>query len=211
MFSSIRNDVIGRLLDARKFFAHGASAVDTRTAKGLMFVQLYAAYEFAVCSSVRAAISRINDSATPHAAAHPGVLSMSLKSRWQSVMDAGRSRHWKVLHEFAVAATSADPLCISDTVLPDDGTHFRASHLQVIWDSFGILSPIVPHPRLVSRIDESVEHRNAIAHGRETAEAIGGRFTIHEMSGRIDDMRLVILHLIGTLEIHCSSAKNFCR
>lgn len=92
---------------------------------------------------------------------------------------------------------------------PKDGTHFRPSQLETIWNLFGIPGSIVPDPRLLGHIGELVEARNRIAHGSDAAESVGGRFTFPDMDKRIDDTEIVCTHIVATVTSYASSVTAF--
>jgi len=51
---------------------------------------------------------------------------------------------------------------------------------------------------------ELVENRNAIAHGRESASAVGSRFTIDELHSRYASISEVCSHVIQTFRNYLS-------
>ena len=62
--------------------------------------------------------------------------------------------------------------------------------------------PVVPEPRLVGRIEELVENRNAIAHGRRTPEEVGGRYSTAEIEKTADDIEKIGSYFVTELERH---------
>ncbi len=63
-------------------------------------------------------------------------------------------------------------------------------------------TPVVPESRLIGRIDELVENRNAIAHGRRTPEEVGGRYSTSEIEKRVDDIERITIYLVPEMETH---------
>lgn len=98
---------------------------------------------------------------------------------------------------------SNDPLTtLNETLFPSNGSHYRPSQLNTIWRVFGIDKPIVPEMIHLGRIEELVENRNAISHGRKTAEEVGRRYSIAELEKRIDDVFALAKYIISTMEDH---------
>jgi hypothetical protein len=91
---------------------------------------------------------------------------------------------------------------LDDAVFPSDGSHFRVRQLQTIWAVFGLATPVVPEPRLLGRIEELVENRNAVAHGRRTPEEVGGRYSVSDVATRVDDVEAIVTYLVTQLESH---------
>jgi len=92
---------------------------------------------------------------------------------------------------------------LDNTLFPNDGSHYRANQLRTIWNIFGITLPIVPNIQLIGRIDELVDKRNAIAHGRETARAVGSRHSTAEMEVRFRDTEIIAYYVIDTMNTYC--------
>jgi hypothetical protein len=74
--------------------------------------------------------------------------------------------------------------------------------LETIWAVFGLTVPVVPELRLLGRIEELVENRNAIAHGRRTAVEVGGRYSALEIEKRIDDVEQISSYVVTQMEDH---------
>jgi hypothetical protein len=110
---------------------------------------------------------------------------------------------WKQRLDLVASFESTTPLkSLDDTLFPSDGSQYRIAQLETIWAVFGIVAPVVPESRLIGRIEELVENRNAIAHGRRTPEEVGGRYSIAEIEKRADDVEKIAFHLVTEMEKH---------
>ena len=211
MFNTVRTEVNARTLVCRQLlaWAQASSApnpMEVAVCKGLMFVQLYAVYEYTVRSSVQAVLAAIRDDGLCPQQLHHHSLALILDARFASVSTAGRRRVWEQRTGLLTACDSTDSLTrLNDTVFPTDGSHFRAGQLQTIWGIFGLTTSIVPEPRLLGRIEELVENLNAIAHGRRTPEEVGGRYSTLDILKRIDDVEAIMTYLVTQLESHYGS------
>jgi len=179
-----------------------------RALKGLAFVQLYAIYEYAVVQSVIAANRTVSSHKIAHSALRHSLLPLALDSECKSLADCGPSREWDVRRGLMAGSRASDPAAITDTLFPSDGSHFRRRQLNTIWELFGLDSSIVPEPRLLGRIDELVEKRNSVAHGRESAESVGARFSLSDLEARLVDIATVCRHVIESLDSHVSEPRN---
>lgn len=225
MWATLISDITSRCLSCRSYFSAvcglnppptgggipPATHQAVTTAKGLMFVQLYAVYENTVVKMVQSAIGDILNHAVPVSDIKLELLSLTLHPEISAVIDSGSARQWNARKTLMLRINSANPTNVPDTVFPNDGSHFRRGQLQTIWDIFGVSQPLLPIPRHLGRVDELVEHRNAIAHGRRTAEDIGRRFSVGDINDRIDDTELICLHLATSLQTHCSTPANYRR
>jgi len=208
MFHIIKRELNERMLVTRKLANHVRSLDPeglplAATFKGLTFVQLYATYEHVVRGSVQSMLSSIS-AETPeyrHLKAH--VLSLALDARFEATSNCGPRRRWETRIALLEEATSANPAsAIPDTAFPSDGSHYRVRQLQTIWRVFGIAEPVVPESKHNGRIEELVENRNAIAHGRSTAEEVGRRYSDPDISDCIDDIDAICLHILTTVHMH---------
>jgi len=111
--------------------------------------------------------------------------------------NVGKKKLWQQRLEFIQALESKDHLLIcDDSSFPFDGSHYRAGQIDTIWRIFGIKRPILPNPSMRTRIEELVENRNAIAHGRRTADDVGRAYSVADMNSRIDDVENITSYLL---------------
>lgn len=168
-------------------------------AKGLFFVHLYAAYEFTVTAAFRATLQALGNSGLRLANCHPAFLSVALDAEIKAVVASGTKKHWEKRRTLFQGIKSNTPLQLNDSLLPTDGSHFRTTHLQCLWDTLCIKDAVVPRPPLLGRIEELVENRNRVAHGRESAAAVGRRYSVPDLQKRYDDVHEVCIHLLQVL------------
>ena len=76
--------------------------------------------------------------------------------------------------------------------------------MLLILKVFGVKRTLTVRRRHVYRIDEVVNHRNAIAHGRETAGDVGRRYSRQEIVQVIREIKGVCLRLIMIFDEYCS-------
>lgn len=214
MFQTLRAEVEARFTAVELFFAatKGLDDDQVATAKGLMFVQVYAVYEFTVCSVVRTAINVIKGHNHKIEDMAPSLLSLFLDPELKAVRDSGTEKLWENRIRLFERAFSNDPIDLSsDTRPPHDGSHFRYTQLLTIFKVFGINRLPVRRSTHIPRINEVVNHRNAIAHGLETAEQIGRRYTHSEILHVVRQMKSVCTLLISVLDDFCADGSRHCR
>ena len=207
MFPALRRDVKERFTDIEQFL-DSTTALQERhvtIAKGLMFVQIYAVYEYAVNRVVSGAIELITTHNHEMRDVLPSLLTLFLDPELRSLHDAPRKKEWQKRVELFERACSRQLVDLSsDTMLPNDGSHYRYSHLVLIFEIFGIKRMPVPRRQHEQRIAEVVNHRNAIAHGRETPQDIGRRYTRLELKKAIQQMRGICMLWIRVFEAYCA-------
>ena len=208
MFNLAKSEVDSRFLIARQFLSlvstiESSMPMEAASCKGMLFVQIYAVYEYAIRSSVQATLAAIKNDSLPAIRIRRELLTLILDPLWEAAASSGRRRMWEQRMELMNRIDSNDPLTtLNDTVFPSNGSHYRPSQLNTIWKVFGINKPIVPEMIHLGRIEELVENRNAISHGRKTAEEVGRRYSISELEKRIDDVFALSKYIISTMEDH---------
>jgi len=209
MFAGVSSEIAVRRLSAQRMISlieQLELASDTGTAaicKGFAFVQLYATYEFAVRASVQATLAGLRAAGLEIRSLRRELLALVLDPQWESASSSGRGRMWEcrialMSHMDAPELTSG----IDDSLFPRDGSHYRVRQLQTIWRIFAITEPVVADTRYLGRIEEFVENRNAISHGRRTPEDVGRRFSRQEIADRVIDTDAICNHIVGVLEAH---------
>lgn len=214
MFSALRYEVEGRLQTIQESIlglskAEGDSnypASFSRTLKGLAFVQMYAVYEYCITNAVQCAVRVVNSYSFPFRDLRHELLALTLDANYRSIAAVTSEKSWPGRIELVRRARSTEPASAPETLFPADGSHFRDIQLRTIWAIFGVQCAHVPDNRLIGRIEELVEVRNAIAHGRERAESVGGRFSLTDIKTRHADTVEICRHLINSLEAHVGDA-----
>ena len=136
MFSLLQSEIISSLSSCEMFLAAACRPgfpQNASAAKGLAFVELYATYEYAVRTAVRAAIDEIKTHGNAINRMIPELLSLLLDAQITSVADSGRDRLWPRRIELFVKSCSSDPVDVSENAFPFDGSHFRLKQLRTIW------------------------------------------------------------------------------
>lgn len=210
MLESVSSEATARLIEARSYLSLlGSIARATRSptmkprlaaAKGLFFVHLCGVYEYALTTALRESLRAINDENVPILKCQPVLLSMALDPECESLSVSGRSTVWDRRRKLFQRAKSAEPIKINNALIPTDGRNFQFQQLQSIWDTLAINDPVLPDPRLRGKLEEIVQKRNAIAHGRETPSEVGGRFTMQELQVRYRAIDRICTHIISTFQ-----------
>ena len=100
MFPALRVEVAARFDAIELFLKESKSSKEDHTAtiKGLMFVQVYAVYEFTVRSVVRVAIDSIKSHNHKMKDISPSMLALFLDPEWDSLRDSGKRNEWEGRH-----------------------------------------------------------------------------------------------------------------
>lgn len=212
MFPQLSAEVTDRFTAVERFFKNCPKKPSeyTQTAKGLVFVQIYAAYEYTVRSVTRDAISTIASQRHNYADLKSSLLPIFLDPELTAVRETGPHKVWEARYKLFQRLDTAGPLP-AVIAIPHDGSHFRSAQLRMIFKILGVQRPITHLKRHPQQIDRMVDHRNSIAHGEETAAEIGRNYTTQEILHQITLMKKICLRMILVVSQHCSDPPRYCR
>ena len=174
--------------------------------KGLVFVQLYAMYEYSVRSAVQATLLALCDAGVEIQTIRRSLLALVLDSHWDSAAHSSRERVWDSRMALIARVDSGElTSTLRNDLFPSDGSHYRIQQLRTIWKIFSVSGPVVSECRLIGRIDELVDNRNAISHGRRTPEDVGRQYSWQEIASRVKDTVAIARYVVSSLECHVQS------
>ena len=173
--------------------------------KGLFFVSLYAAIEFTITASTSQFLSALQVDPKKPIEYKKYILCTALNPQFNALTSGAKKGLWKKKAMLLDSLFSDQVAQFDNAVFPTDGTNISYDHLAEVWKLFHLPEPVVPegvHPWLLKEIKN---HRNAIAHGREKADAIGGRFTVELLENRLSAVQLLCSHIVTGFEEHYRS------
>lgn len=145
-----------------------------RIQRGMFFVHLYACFEYAVGESFGRLALNISSrgvslshlSSPMHTVALDGLLtSLQTNTNWR--------KKFSKRVELCRTLDSLDQATIADTVLANSMPNISSAILAIAFQAYGIRNPPLLTPAIGGYIDEVVNKRNAIAHGRESPLSVG--------------------------------------
>jgi hypothetical protein len=213
MFQTLQLEVMERFASAKDYFraSRGFSGKPAQAARGIAFIEIYGIWEYTVLNVVKIACQEISGHGLPYSQLRTSLLPLFMYSDLQSLRAVGEKDVWDRAMELFAAASSNRPAVLNGSPLPIDGSHFRHTHLQLIFKVFGIARQPTRRRRHLYRITEVVNKRNIIAHGEETSGDVGKRYSRREISLMIRQMESVCLRMISLFSDHCSVSGNHCR
>ena len=174
----------------------------TKSQKGIFFVQLYAALEYTVTNGVSTFLELLSsNSRTPKKYAPP-LLSILLDSYFKALMNSGSKNAWKKRYDLLEHAFGEVVCEIDTSVFPSSAMNISYKEIQEVWFFLGIECDPLPTGFFPPILGEVKDHRNAIAHGRECANDIGGRYTTVQLRKKYSDMELLCNHIVSSLSKH---------
>lgn len=213
MFLALSSEVFDRFAAAESLFSatHALGGQTAQMIRGLVFVPIYATYEFAVCGAVRLSIDQLNAHKHQLKRVRYSLLPLFLDGELTGLRSCGTGKVWGKRISIFREVFSAKTAQVPNDKMPHDGSNFEATQIEMILDIFGIRKTPPKWLNLKTRIDEVVERRNAVAHGRETPEDIGKRYTPDDVLEVFEQMRDFCRWLLRAMENHCADRKKHRR
>lgn len=176
-----------------------------KTQKGFVFVSFYAALEFTLTTAVSDFLSYIQPAALNPGKYKPSLLPTLLNREFNAVVGASKRTAWEKKLSLVERLFSNNPCTIDNDVFPAESTNISADHFAMIWRQFSIPGSPLPTGINPWTLNEIKEHRNAIAHGRETASTIGARFTLNALEDRHRSVEAICAHTVLAFEEHLAN------
>jgi hypothetical protein len=160
---------------------------NSKSLKGQIFILMYGAWEYTVSSCLQKIIIEINTSGSELKSIKRNLLSVYLHPEIESMIKKGSSNEVAINNGY-IDVTS--------------GINIKFQQLQIIQECYDMSDPMLPDMRFRGRLDELIENRNAIAHGRLAASEVGNRYTQRDIDRRLEDLNLLCLFFISKGETY---------
>lgn len=220
MFSDIDSGVSTRLrqLDSIiEFLSDETLPEDTknsdffRTQKGLVFVAMYAVLEFAITQSVTRTLEIIGQEKAPANRFKNSVLCSLFDSHFKALRECGTSKEWEHRHKLVLAVVGDTEVTkVDSSVFPSGGSmNISNKQLESVWFFFDLDSSPLPEGVQHFVLNEIKEHRNAIAHGRESAITIGRRYQVAQLKDKAQKIKLLCHHITSSFASYCADKRYF--
>lgn len=175
---------------------------EARILRGLFWVHLYAALEYAVGNGTQRFLQAVETLNVPLEHFLPCFFSVALEPNFSALRNVGEDKRWTKRMELLTAQSSASPGKINADIFGLYLQNVWAEKLEALFSCFGIAQAIVPDPAYKPYIDELVGHRNGIAHGRTSALGVGGARRSPELLIRHQAISATCGYLFDCLEQH---------
>ncbi|WP_374480476.1 MAE_28990/MAE_18760 family HEPN-like nuclease [Zoogloea sp.] len=172
---------------------------EVKIMRGLFYVQLYGALEKATNDSLQNLLSKIGglQPKNCHVTLPFNVISMS--KQWKSLKDSGYKNALCRVREFFLAVEENKFHGIDESLFADIVQNIWAKTIDDIILALGITGfALSVSDRAL--VDELVEKRNAIAHGRESPSSIGERDRCEDLRRRLNQVQTLVTNLIDRFE-----------
>jgi hypothetical protein len=209
MLAAVRAEVTLRLGEVFQLLEHirqleatppTPDPAEARILRGLFFVHLYAALEFTVNQGTQHFLQAVDALNVPPAHLEPSFFSVALDSSFSAFRNVGEDKRWAARLKLINQQSSAAAQTISGDLFGLYLQNIWIEKLDVLFRCFNIDQPVVPDPSYRLYVDELVDRRNGVAHGRFSALGIGGTRRSPELLIRYNAIAATCSHILDCLD-----------
>jgi hypothetical protein len=179
---------------------------EVKIMKGLFYVHLYSALEKTVNDVVEHTLRLISSSAVKYNHYSVPFSVISLADHLKSFKDCGHSRFFDKAITIFSNMQDKSIASINETVFSGSLKNVWTKTIDEVMRAFG-MNGFIASPRERATLDEIVEKRNAVAHGRESALEVGERHRTEVLRDKTLIITEVAYRLIDDFESYYESKK----
>jgi len=184
-------------------------SLELRIMKGLFYVHLYAALEKTVNEVIENTLLYIGSNAVTHIHYANAFGPISLVDRLQAFKDCGYKNFLEKAMEIFSTMDSSTVAVINQSAFSSKLQNIWTKTIEEVVRAFGVKSLVI-QPNIRTTINELVEKRNAVAHGRQSASLAGSGFRVTVLRGRMNDVSTFANDFVTAFENYYNS-KGFLK
>lgn len=170
-----------------------------KSMRGLFYVHLYGAFERSVNDAVSTFIRATVDLNVNIQHIAPQFLPVALDARFKSLQSVQGTGNWKKRLDFVSAMIATSTCSINDALFSEHLQNAWPETLTAVASYLGIGAPTFDAPDVLA-VDEVVDKRNAVAHGRASPAEIGARTQSGTLENRFDSTKAVLSRYMAHIE-----------
>ncbi|MBU9229665.1 hypothetical protein KTD22_23880 [Burkholderia multivorans] len=217
-----RTDIDARFMEVRNLlsFIKSQESTDTppidaehvKIMRGLFYVHLYGAFEKSINEAVSSFLRAVADLQLQTLHVAPSFLPLALDGRFKSLHSTPGESNWKKRVLFVGAMLADNPCSINDAIFSDQLQNVWPATLRDISSYMGIDEPVFDSTHVLA-MNEVVEKRNQVAHGRISPLKVGANIRANNLEDRFNSIESVlsefILHLENSFDSLCYIKQEF--
>jgi hypothetical protein len=168
--------------------------------RGLFYVHLYGALEYAMSLSVQVLLQEITKVAVPYSHFEHLMHVIALDADFQSMVDSGWESKFPKRRQLLEKQISGAACSLNDTVFDNQLQNLWFKTLSSVFEYLRIPADPVPERRMQGYVGEIVNYRNEVAHGRSSASVIGRIVSSPELEVRLKAVREIIDYVMINFE-----------
>ncbi|MFE9052078.1 MAE_28990/MAE_18760 family HEPN-like nuclease [Streptomyces rubiginosohelvolus] len=182
--------VVRKILDATDITINSINAgsgIDiSREGRGLSIVLLYAAYENLLKGVSRTLLESAAQLRVGNRRLKPNFQVFAIHSKLQALTNLSPAHIWKGSGRKVVDAVAERTCSINSNLFPNDGSHMKTKQVITFCEVYGLGAPATILGDAWGRINTVVSERNSVAHGQQTPEEVGRKYSIAEIRKLVD-------------------------
>jgi len=186
-----------------------ATPMEIKIMRGLFYVHLYAALEKTVNDIVQQTLIKVSSHNVKHNHYTIPFNAISLMNKLRSFKDSSYTVFIQKSTEIFEDMTCTRVTPINETAFSNNLQNVWISTIDEVRKAFGMRAFALP-PRITATVNEIVDKRNAVAHGRESASTIGERHRTDVLRTKMDIITAFTYELIEEFEIYYNE-KSFLK
>lgn len=183
--------------------------IEVNTMKGLFYVHLYASFEKSINELTENTINLIGSKSIKVKHYNESFNTIALVDKLKAFKNCGHKNFFTKAHELMFEMSTFNIHSLNDTTFSNSLQNVWFETIEEIAKCFGI-SEVPITPRIRTTINELVERRNAVAHGRENASDVGSRFRTDVLRIKMNEIINFTYSLISLYENHYNR-KNYIK
>jgi len=178
--------------------------LEVRGLRGLWLVNLYGVMEKSVNLISDEIIDCIINDAVASSSLKPSLHGVFHFSKIQALKNCGYGTIIERSMELLRASHSVESVVLSRNPLPDKLQNVDADSIYLLCDLFSLEGHEIEIGRR-GRLNNLKERRNAVAHGRETPHAVGGRFNSQGLQDLFTLTNEEVFRFMESCKIYCEN------
>jgi hypothetical protein len=180
---------------------------DVRALRGLLYVHMYGAFEYAMDQSFIRLAQHVSSRGIARRHIHTPIFSVALDNEFKSLQDVkSPQKTFRKRVEAMVCTRDQVPVTIQDNVLSSGLQSAGSTMIALAFAVYGIPDQYLYDLTAKGYIDEVVERRHAVAHGRESPAIVGIRKVV-ELRLRYNALYSQSMYVIEIINQFCTSKK----
>ncbi|HEP7959854.1 TPA: hypothetical protein VDT11_006332, partial [Pseudomonas aeruginosa] len=207
--SGVKNRLRERFVEVNFFLNHitslepndprTATSLEVKVMRGLFHVHLYGAFEKTVNDLVQSMLILLSSKSIKNRHYSPPLLSLVLCDQVKSLKDTSYSNLINRSADLFVISSTEQVMAVSETAMSGSLQNIWMRVIDEIIKAFG-LQNLNFNPREIATVNEIVDKRNAVAHGRENASTVGERHNSAVLRQKMEIVISVANSLISAFE-----------
>ena len=207
--NAVREESSSRFQEAQNFLRAIKAAESrfetpdlTNSQKGSFLVLLYGVFEYALTRTLTETADLINAHSVQYGHLNEAMYVLALDPQLRSLQDSGRKTKWERRHEIFRVQVCSDPVKLPEEAFLTDTQNVWAATVERMFRVFGTTSTSLYDQKVRQYIDEVVERRNAVAHGRESASTVGRQYTSSRLQRLFDELNRQTQYMLAVFDEH---------